>query len=254
VHDLCDGLRIDLLIPGVDEELLFLALRADDFTPTTVMLPDADFVATMLDKLECPRAMLVAGLEVPVTYRLDDVAQIRLPCIVKPRSGRGSREVSIAASPEELAVSAVNRRADFVKQEMLTGTEYTVQVVADHAGRLRAIMPARVLEKRGITISAITDPDPVVIRACERFHAHFRASALYNIQGMRTSDGRFLPFEVNPRVSTTTCLAVAAGIDPFAAFLIAGEDSHASFRAHVRLDRYWSNEFTNEEAGPSWSS
>lgn len=251
---LCHRLGVDLLVPGVDEELLALSERAHDFTPATVMLPDPNFVGTMLDKLEFARSMLAASLDVPLTYRLDDAAQLTLPCIVKPRSGRGSRDVSVVSTHADLLASAPGRGADFVKQELLHGTEYTVQVVTSAAGSLRAIVPARVMEKRGITISAITDPEPAVIRACERFHAHFGASGLYNIQGIRTPDGMFLPFEVNPRISTTTCLAVAAGVDPFAAFMREGEDSHESFRAHVRLDRYWGNEFTDEEAGPSWSS
>ena len=162
--------------------------------------------------------------------------------------------MSVASTHEQLLACAPGRRADFVKQELLEGTEFTVQVVASSGGALRAIVPARVLEKRGVTISALTDPDPVVIHACEQLHAYFRASALYNIQGIRTSDGRFLPFEVNPRISTTTCLAIAAGVDPFAAFLGTPEQAPLRFTANVRLDRYWANEFSNQEVGASWSS
>ena len=62
------------------------------------------------------------------------------------------------------------------------------------------------------------------------------------MQGILTRDGKFLAFEINPRVSTTLCLAVAAGIDVIELSCVAGE--HVPAREGIRLDRFWTNVFS----------
>ena len=49
----------------------------------------------------------------------------------------------------------------------------------------------------------------------KKFHNKFRTACIYNIQCILTKDDVILPFEVNPRISTTFCMSIAAGFDPF---------------------------------------
>jgi len=54
--------------------------------------------------------------------------------------------------------------------------------------------------------------------------------------------GEVFPFEINPRVSTTLCLVVAAGVDPIAAYL--GQTSKKMplrFAEGLSLRRHWKN-------------
>jgi carbamoyl-phosphate synthase large subunit len=247
--ELCRELAIDVLVPGVDEELRPIAMRRREFD-CYVLLPDFDVVATHLDKLASMRHLGARGIPVPATYRLvprKGETDWRVPCVLKPREGRGSRDVAIIASQAEgearVVVSGLPP-IDFITQERLTGVEYTVTVVADRSKMLRAIVPVRVDLKRGITLRAITDADQAVIEACRRIHATDPFAGCVNIQLMKASDSDVRPFEINPRISTTTCLAIAAGVDVIA--LACGDapgTELAPFTNGLRLHRSWRTEF-----------
>ncbi len=250
---LCRDLLIDVLVPGVDEELEQLSMRRAEFNPTVILLPTFDFTRIMLDKLEFARSLFAAGAPVPRTQSLADLGPwTDFPCIVKPRRGRGSRGVTVVANSIELEAmrtAVIERSDEYVVQELAGGTEYSVQVVADSDQRLRAVFPARIIAKRGITISAIGEQNQAVIKACERIHQSLPTSGCYNVQGILGEDLSFLPFEINPRVSTTLCLAVASGIDPVEIFTAPAErQGLVPFEAGVALNRFWHNAFTRPSA------
>lgn len=248
MSDLCRRLNIDLLIPGVDEELLALARCADAFAPTRLLLPHADYIETMLDKLHMVRSLAAKKISVPVSQTLeDDLQGIRFPCISKPRNGRGSRDVRVLSSVGD-AISLKSTLGPLAKQmlvqEKIEGVEYTVQMVADAHGRLCAVVPVRVGIKRGITLRAETEAEPRVMAACRAIHQAISTGGCYNIQLMLTPEGNILPFEINPRISTTLCLVVAAGIDPISIFLEHGQRGNIMpFVAGIQLRRHWTNHF-----------
>ena len=253
LKDLCRELVIDVLVPGVDEELEQLALRRAEFEPTAILLPTAAFTETMLDKLVFARALSASGVPVPRTQSLGDPEPwTAFSCIVKPRRGRGSRGVMVVREASEFRAmqsASAARANDYVVQELLEGIEYSVQVVADREQQLRAIFPARIIAKRGITISAVGEQNHAVIDACEHLHRSVPTSGCYNVQGILDDERRFLPFEINPRVSTTLCLAVASGIDPVEIFIRPPEIPElVPFEAGVALARFWHNAFTRSTA------
>ncbi len=246
--ELCRRLDIDLLVPSVDEELLPLARNSALFAPTQLLLPHMCFVETMLDKQSMIVALSDKGIPVPFSRTLDDdITGIRFPCISKPRSGRGSRDVRVLSSVVEARAlcSALGGAAEkFLLQNKIEGAEYTVQMVADAKGNLRAIVPVKVGVKRGITIRAETEVEPKVIEACRAIHNAIPTGGCYNIQLILTAEGEVLPFEINPRVSTTLCLVVAAGVDPVALFLGHVENcGPMPFVEGIQLQRYWTNYF-----------
>jgi carbamoyl-phosphate synthase large subunit len=248
VRALCERLAVDVLVPGVDEELLPLA-RARESFGCHVLLPSASFIETHLDKLASAHTLAAGGIPVPRTESVANASRVAPPCIVKPRRGRGSRGVAVVRTSEELSAQHVLSRIpadELVLQELMTGQEFTVMMAADLDGRLRAVVPVRVAIKRGITLRAATAHDAAVIGACEAIHAMRPVAGLYNIQLIRTDDGGAMPFEINPRISTTACLALAAGVDFIAACLTqdAGRVAGlADFRDGVGLRRSWVNEF-----------
>lgn len=248
ISDVCRRLDIDLLVPSVDEELLILARNADALYPTRLLLPHADYVETMLDKLHMVRSLSAMKIPVPFSQTLDgDLQGIRFPCISKPRNGRGSRDVRVlscigdAISLKSTLGSSANQ---MLVQEKVEGVEYTVQMVADAHGHLCAIVPVRVVIKRGITLRAETEVESRVIAACSAIHQAISTSGCYNIQLMLTPEGNILPFEINPRISTTFCLVVAAGIDPISIFLEHSQcEDILPFVAGIKLQRHWNNYF-----------
>ena len=253
---LCRSVDVDVLLPGVDEELLAISESRATFG-CEVLLPPDDFIAVHLDKWRSIMQLQKQGIPVPETERLSDRRRVAFPCVVKPRRGRGSRDVAIVRSEEELRAHVVHcrRRADdFIVQEHLEGTEYTVTMVADRAGVLRAIVPVKVGIKRGITLRAQTDRDETVISACAAIYRAQPVAGCFNIQLVKTAADSAQPFEINPRISTTACLALAAGVDFVDLYLgrttarqPAGE--LAAFQNHMALKRSWHNEFVPAAEG-----
>jgi carbamoyl-phosphate synthase large subunit len=250
IADLCRRLHIDLFIPTVDEELLLIA-RLPKPLGFNVLLPPEHFVARHLDKLVSNQFLHQAGLPAPQTVAADQ-GRLDFPCIIKPRSGRGSRNVATVYSEAELQAQITLARQepeDFVVQELVTGDEYTVMMAADRNGKLRAIVPVLVERKRGITLRAVTVLDQGVIESCRAIHAADPVPGCYNIQLIKATDGSAKPFEINPRISTTACLGLAAGIDFAGIFLGSQEstnhqnDDLARFQVGLSLKRSWHNEF-----------
>lgn len=249
ITDLCRQQSIDLLIPTVDEELLSIARLA---APPNLerLVPPEHFVVRHLDKLVSNQFLLDADLPAPFTVSASD-GRLSFPCIIKPRSGRGSRNVAIVSCEEELQAQITMARqkpSDFVVQELVAGQEYTVMMAADRGGELRAIVPVLVERKRGITLRAITKHDHDVIEACRLIHEADPVPGCYNIQLIKTVDGSVKPFEINPRISTTACLGLAAGVDFIGIFLgLPGalgrhDQGLIGFTERLGLRRSWYNE------------
>lgn len=249
IGKLCQKLRIDLLIPTVDEELLSISeiSKQVDFK---VLLPPTNFLSRHLDKFTSNRFLVEAGLPAPKTVNAKG-KRLNFPCILKPRSGRGSRHVSTIYSEAELqAQITISRMSseNFILQELIIGQEYTVMVSADGEGKLRAIVPVKVKCKRGITIEAETAFDNQVIEACRRIHDADPVAGCYNIQLIKDAHGSIKPFEINPRISTTACLGYAAGVDFISIYLglldytEPLENKLLNFKDNMKLRRYWHNQ------------
>lgn len=241
----CSENHIDLLVPAVDEELFKLCELAEEIPSIKLMAPEYEYTNAMLDKLASMQYLEERGVPVPKTVPLGEVDRIGFPCIAKPRWGRGSRGVYTLNKREDVSayiqLTGIDEQ-NAVAQEMLIGEEFTVSMVADGEQNLHSIIPVYVDVKRGITIRAHISDNQAVINGCQLIHDSAPAKATYNIQLMLTNDGRVLPFEINPRISTTFCLVLASGINPFSIFL--GEKDNSLPFTGNKLQRYWLNEFS----------
>jgi len=246
-------LQIDLIIPGVDEELLLIArdFRAHGLN---VLLPSEDFITTHTDKWFSNSFLHEKGIPVPRTQLCDFSIKTEFPSILKPRVGRGSRNVIVVRSESEIQAHLLLSRMetkDFILQELLMGQEFTVMMVADRMQQLRAVVPVLVEKKKGITLRAYTLRDDAVVKACQAIHAACPVSGSYNIQLIKAANGDVLPFEINPRISTTACLGLAAGIDFVDIYrdmevINSTKLNHSllEFREFVTLRRSWYNDIT----------
>ena len=61
--------NIDLLVPGVDEELSLVSRAEKRLNPTKLFLPDTPFIAQMNDKLAMANLFQKKGLAVPKTVK-----------------------------------------------------------------------------------------------------------------------------------------------------------------------------------------
>jgi carbamoyl-phosphate synthase large subunit len=107
---ICRGEQVVALVPLVDEELLPVAQVAEELG-IPLIAPRPSFTALCLDKYALMQRLSEAGISVPESRLMRDGWQgMPFPLVLKPRTGRGSRGVRIAATPDELKayVLAVN--------------------------------------------------------------------------------------------------------------------------------------------------
>lgn len=249
---LCREMSIDLLVPSVDEELMQLHISSDKFENTRLFLPKPDFVETMLNKLDMVSSLANKGIAVPKTVSadVDDMSCLDEPFIVKPVYGRGSRNVFSLNKIQQVSSlyeALKDTAGSWIVQEKIIGEEYTVQMIASPTSELVAILPIKVSEKRGSTISATMVEDLSVIQYCRSIHDALQPNGCYNIQLVKALSGEVLAFEINPRISTTMVMAIAAGIDPFKPFLERGGFASSLVKVPtVHLHRHWVNVITVE--------
>lgn len=212
MQSICEREGVQVVIPLVDEELA----QAHDLTGVHALAPRREFVATCLDKWACMMALRHAGVRVPYTNLFDGRTEPYFPAIIKPRVGRGSRGVHRLQHRGEVLMALIERRITFsddtLAQEYIDGPEYTVSVVCDHTNTVHAVVPKRIIDKRGITRLAATERNERIDAVCRRVAEALKPHGPYNVQ-LRLRDGEPYIFEINPRFSGTVNLTTAAGCD-----------------------------------------
>jgi carbamoyl-phosphate synthase large subunit len=213
--DQCVSLGIDVLVPTVDSELRPLSRARPKFTAAGIelLLAPSQALAVTLDKLalaECcagevrvPRTELLAGT---------DPGSWEYPVIVKPRTGSGSRDISVVSSSDGLV--AMGPLAGFLVQDYLPGEEYSIDVLADASGRVVASVP-RVRERvdSGVSVAGRTVHDSELEQFGATVSSVTGITYIANVQARRDRAGRPALLEVNPRVPGTLPLTMASGID-----------------------------------------
>ncbi len=176
------------------------------------LMPSAAAVATCLDKWAFHQAMTGAGLPVPATG-LGKAEGVPGPWIVKPRFGRGSRDVHVVPNPTRLRTALASTPQPLV-QTQLTGREFTADVLVDGSGAVLAVCPRWRLEtKGGISTKGETFADDEVVNVVSLV---IKATGLVgpaNVQGFVAEDGGVTIHEVNPRFSGGLPLTLHAGAD-----------------------------------------
>ena len=216
IIELCDRLRIDVLVPTVDSELLPLARARTELGEhgVSLVLASEQTLRDCLDKWTL-HARCVGALRVPDTVLVDadfDPGACTLPVIVKPRSGSGSRGVHRVDELEEL--TRLPRDATLLVQEYLPGTEYSLDVLARADGAIVAVVPrSRLKVDSGIAVTGRTVHDESLERIGALVAQRIGLTSVANVQVKLTGDGEPALLEVNPRFPGTMSLTVASGVN-----------------------------------------
>jgi carbamoyl-phosphate synthase large subunit len=132
--------------------------------------------------------------------------------VVKPRTGSGSRDISVVPSSQELAGLA--RSTDFIVQEYLPGEEYSIDVLADAGGHVLASVPrVRARVDSGVSVAGRTMHDPGLEHFGVAVATATGLTYIANVQARRDVAGRPALLEVNPRAPGALPLTMASGVD-----------------------------------------
>lgn len=220
LEDIIKKEHVDVLIPLIDEELLLFSRRYKNEKKLKLVLPREEFIAVCLDKWQLGEALKQHGIPYAKTFLLSSLRTIprdTLPCIIKPRTGRGSRGFEQLDSREDLArylKTTSLKRDRLIIQERLVGKEFTVSVVVGKNGEILTVVPKEVILKKGITKVGVTRGDNPIVQLAKNVQNALRADGPFNMQLIVRSDtGQPTLFEINPRFSTTVALTIAAGVN-----------------------------------------
>lgn len=158
-----------------------------------------------LDKLETMNALEGLGIPVPWTRPVSGGRPAAYPCILKNRTGSGSRAVFTVADNEEADYLA-SRHPNAIFQELL-GTieqEVTCAVYRRQDGKVSSLLMLRRLTG-GFTGWARIIKDEETARMCEAIANGLDLRGSMNVQ-LRLTDKGPRVFEINPRFSSTVLM------------------------------------------------
>ncbi|MFE0204139.1 ATP-grasp domain-containing protein [Streptomyces sp. NPDC058985] len=223
--DLCRRLGVDVLVPTVDSELVPLALTADAFSAvgTRVLVSPPVALERCLDKWELVRACDDV-VRVPYTVLLEEGAAAAfaagLPAVAKPRRGSGSRGIVRVDAPAD--ADALAHDGSYLLQELLPGTEYSVDVLVASDGCAVAAVPrSRDKTDSGIVVACHIVNRPDLSRLAAEVATAIGLRGISNVQVREDRTGRPALLEINPRPPGGMSLTVAAGV-PMPQWAVAG--------------------------------
>lgn len=240
----------DSVILTTVEELAAVSTRAGPLRDHHIgsWVPHLDALTGCVDKLRFAQVMSEAGIPSPVTSRGCERPPPG-PWVVKPRRGRGSRDVLLVDDARDLD-AACRLVPDAIVQARCSGREFTADCLVDRSGRVRAVVPRWRTETRGgISTKGTTFRDPAVDDAVCRVIRAVGLTGTSNVQGMVDHDGQVCIIEVNPRFSGGLPLSLAAGADLVGQHLagLHGEpidDAQLTFRPGVSMVRWFAQSFS----------
>ena len=214
--DICDRHQIDLLIPLIDTELHLLSLHEQRFRDlgVTVLISSAAVNDICYSKKRTGLFFQTIGVKTPKIYQLDQVEDRNFPVIIKPNQGSASVGVYQIKNRTELNFFA-NYVEDPIIQELISGDEYTIDVLVNFQGKAISIVPRSRLETRaGETSKGSTVKNPALIAAAKYVVESLPgAIGCVTVQCFLQPDGQIILIEINPRFGGGYPLSYRAGAD-----------------------------------------
>jgi len=249
IFKVCDMEKPDAILSGPEEEILVLSKNKRLFAERNILLlcPDYDTVKICADKVETYKVFKNHGIPTPEIYSKEN---IKFPCIIKPRFGRGGREIFRAKDVYELEFYS-KKVTNPITQGFVEGTEYTVDTFADLEGNPLSIVPRiRLQVESGISVKGMTVYDEEIISYCQKIVKELRLIGPSCIQCIRGDKG--LKFtEINSRFGGGSILSIKA--DPTIIHnlikIVKGEAPMPSngFKEGLTMLRYYSEVFTTKD-------
>ena len=250
----CRHFTVDAIVCTVAEEMQSIGVASFDLRAigAAVWLPPLAAVATCNDKLRFATVLREHGVATPTTSRtIDD--DVPGPWIVKPRQGRGSRDVFAADTIEDLQY-ALRRVADPIIQTRAEGREFTVDVLVERDRSIVGLSARwRLATKGGISTSGVTFQHPAVTQLVHNAMRALDYQGVGCLQGFLNEAGEATCIEMNPRFGGGISLSIAAGADFATEFVRATRGGRAiteNLRADVgvRMSRFFDEVFSVNES------
>lgn len=203
--------NISTVIPWSDKDILFLMKHRSIFKRqgADILLPPNKYVEIFNDKLLCSKWLVDNKLEHPNTWVTNS---IKFPIIAKPRFGQGSLGVKIIETPTQLDSNPLFKDSEhYILQDILLGTEYTIDVMLDESYNPFFIVPRkRVKTRGGEVLIAKVSLEKSIVSFVEDICSKLSFSGIFNVQVMK-NNSKISIIEFNPRFGGGSDLTYEAG-------------------------------------------
>nr|WP_319510893.1 NAD-dependent epimerase/dehydratase family protein [uncultured Draconibacterium sp.] len=237
----CKEHKIDLLIPGLDDEVLLFAQNADKLKAAGInaIYPDEELIAICRDKERMSNELNRIANVFVKSYNKESIIEdiesgrSKFPFIAKPRGGFASRGIQIINNKEDLVKITDNHilqelaipvktdpNYDYYTKQIKNNinpqvSEVSIQIVYSQDGKLIGRMFSYNKLNNGVPIEIVPYNNEYVWSVIDKLTPTFLKMGLrgpLNIQGRITDNGLKL-FEMNPRFTGITGLRALMGFN-----------------------------------------
>lgn len=237
----CQEYDVDLIIPGLDDEVLIFAQNEEKFKHAEIkaIYPDEELISLCRDKhrmcLELNKIadVFVRSYDRETIKESVESGEIKFPFIAKPKRGFASRNITVIQNEsdiikikddhiiQELAIPHKKdpNRKNFLKNlkegNNLQVSEISIQLVYGPEGELIGKMASYNKLSNGIPVEILPFDDEQIWNVIDQLSPELLKMGIrgpMNIQGRLTDDG-FKIFEMNPRFTGITGLRALMGFN-----------------------------------------
>ncbi|MFA6243587.1 MAG: ATP-grasp domain-containing protein [Candidatus Hydrogenedentales bacterium] len=237
IERICTEAGIQVIVPGGEQPMRLLNPHLRELAAKGIVLASngQEVVDVCSNKAKLFEVLAANNVPVPRTYSgtgNDVFASLSYPCIVKPsKDSGGSAFVSLAHDEEDARIYAnqivkSGREPIFQEYVPVSGGEYSFSVLSTPSGEvfggvgIRKVFDIKLMyvykSKAGIISSGysqgLISSFPEIFKQVQDIATLLNSHGPLNIEG-RVVNGRFIPFEINPRFSATTYLWATAGFN-----------------------------------------
>lgn len=216
IKKICINKNIDLIVPGIDEELIKLSKNKKKLPE--IFLPNQKAIEICNNKWKTYNFCIKNKMLSPFTSLATRFSyKHKKKVIFKPISGRGSIDIFSLDNHREsdalISFLKIKKTIkDFIVQDFIEGTEYTVTCFINNQNNM--ILPYRIISKKGITKKAVFEDNHKIKNLSLQICKILNIENIINIQLIKKNNKLYL-IEINPRISTTFCVMIFNNIDPF---------------------------------------
>ena len=214
VIKLCKDNKIGLIIPTRDDDVVFFSNHIKDFIESGVIPTVPSYKTAKICSDKFLFFEFLSKNNIPTIKSWKDInEEITYPCVIKDRVGAGARNFHIANDLEELRkkIKLVEKP---IIQELVIGTEYTIDYFADFNGNPVSVVPRiRLKVENGESKVGITKNDEEIIKLSKELGRKIGLVGHNIIQCFKLKNGSIEFIEINPRFGGGSNLCFAAGAE-----------------------------------------
>lgn len=211
---ICREQQVDMLIPLFEPEFLKIDNCRQQFLDigTVVVLSNRRVLEICSNKFNTYVFLKASGVNTPESWLAGNVMEDKFPLFVKPCCGMGSMGARKVINNAELS-SALGYGEEMLVQQYISGTEYTVDVLANFDGQALSVVPRERLEVRSGEVSKGKTVDRLdLIQQAAYIVEKLGAIGPLTLQCIDTGSEVYW-IEINPRFGGGVPLAIKAGVD-----------------------------------------